>query len=254
MKNSTAKKRKQVPAGYLVVGVEVIESVLISTLAGVINMVHSCEFEVISDANYVGELTHGPYYFRIWDMPPHRPGESRLLCLRITQEAEVPPVPPKAAKKFISLSSLFLWKRLILGSITRWDDKPSRQRLDFKSPNHYVDIDIVCGETETIASETNLGELSTWLPLVENLEKATRDKFTLAARFYQQALEMIETATDMAYLNLISAIEALCGDTDIGMIKLAEVDNALANAIVKVNPPELFLRVVALESDKGPGF
>jgi hypothetical protein len=202
-------------------------------------MVHSFEFEVVSDANYVGEVTHGPYYFRIWDMPPHRPGENRLLCLRITQEAEFPPVPLTSAKEFISLTSLFLRKRMILGPITRWDDKPLRHRLDFKSPNHYVDIDIVCGETETIASETNLGGLSTWLPLVDNLEKATRDKFTLAARFYQQALGMIEIATDMAYLNLISAIEALCGDTDIGTIKLAEVDNALANAVVKVSPPEL---------------
>lgn len=202
-------------------------------------MIHSYEFEVTSDANYVGELTHGPYYFRIWDMPPQRPGESRLLCLRITQEAELPPVLPTVAKEFVSLASLFLRKRLVLGPMTRWDDKPSRHRLDFKSPNHYVDIDIVCGETETIAGNTNLGELSAWLPLVDNLEKATRDKFTLAARFYQQAVEMIEAVTDMAYLNLISAIETLCGDTDIGMIKLAEVDNALANAIVRVNPLDL---------------
>ena len=142
-----------------------IESVLLNTVVSGILMVHSFEFEVIGDANYVGELKHGPYYFRIWDIPPHRPGESRLLCLRITQEEELPVIPPTGAKEFISLASLFLRKRLILGPMTRWDDKPSRQRLDLKSSNHYVDIDIICGETDTIASETNLNELSTWLPL-----------------------------------------------------------------------------------------
>jgi hypothetical protein len=218
---------------------KMIESLLISIMAGGIIMVHSYEFEVIGDANYIGKLAYGPYYFRIWDMPPHTPGESRLLCLRITQEAALPPIPPTGAKEFVSLASLFLRKRLILGPITRWDDEPSRHRLDFKSSKHFVDIDIVCGETETIASETNLDELSAWLPLVDNLEKATRDKFTLAARFYQQALEMIEATTDMAYLNLVSAVETLCGDTDIGNIKLTDVDDGLANAVVRVNPQDL---------------
>ena len=32
-------------------------------------MMHSYELEVIGDANFVGELTYGPYYFRIWDNP-----------------------------------------------------------------------------------------------------------------------------------------------------------------------------------------
>ena len=90
-----------------------------------------------------------------------------------------------------------------------------------------------------ITSKTNLSDLSTWLPLVDNLNKAMRDKFILAARFYQQALEMIETATDMAYINLVSAIETLCGDTDIGMIEMAKVDGALSNAIGRIYPPDL---------------
>jgi hypothetical protein len=202
-------------------------------------MVHSYEFEVIGDANYVGELNYGPYYFRIWDMPTHRPGESRLLCLRIIQEAELPSIPPTGAKEFISIASVCLRKRLILGPITRWDDKPSRLRLDFKSSNDYVDIDIVCGETETIASETNLSDLSRWLPLIDNLDDAIRNKFILASRFYQQALEIIESATDMAYLNLVSAIETLCNDTDIGTINLAEVDSALATMINRITPQDL---------------
>ena len=202
-------------------------------------MVHNYELEVIGDANFVGELLYGPYYFCIWDMSSHRPGEKRLLCLRITQKENLPPFLATSAKEFISLASLFLRKRLILGSMTRWDDKPSRHQLGLKSSNDYVDIDIVCGETETIASSTNLSDLSAWLPLVDNLNEAMRDKFILAARFYQQALEMIETATDMAYLNLVSTIEILCGDTDIGTIEIAEVDSALSDAISKINPPNL---------------
>lgn len=206
-------------------------------------MAHRYEFEIIGDANFVGEMAYGPYYFRIWDMPPHRPGESRLLCLRITQEAQLPSIPPTGAQDFVSLASVFLRKRLMLGPMTRWDDQPIRQRLDFKSSNDYVDIDLVSGETETIASETNLNELLTWLPYTNNMDDTTRNKFTLAARFYQQALEMIESATDMAYLNLVSAIETLCGDIDIGIIELTEVNSALANAVGRVTPPELLKEI-----------
>lgn len=201
-------------------------------------MVHRYEFEVTGDAPFVGELTYGPYYFCLWDMPPHMPGEKRLLCLRITGK-ELPTLFPTIPQDFISLASLFLRRRLILGPVTRLGDRPSRFHTGFKSSSDYVDIDVVCGETETIVGETNLGDLSKWLPLTENLEKAIYDKYILAARFYQRALEMIETATDMAYLNLVSAIETLSSDTDIGRIEIASFDRGLSDAIRKVNPPDL---------------
>lgn len=194
---------------------------------------HSVEYEVIADANIVGEIIYGSYHFTTWDWAIHRRGESRLLCLRVEQEESLPLLPPTRANEFVYLASLFLRRRLVLGLMTRWDNKPSRGPSGLKFGRHkYVDVDILRGTT-------NLEELSAWLPLIEHLVPDRYDKFILAVRFYSQALEHIEVAADMAYLDLVSAIETLCQDVDIGEKSLAEINEGLANLVNKVDAPGL---------------
>jgi hypothetical protein len=194
---------------------------------------HSFEYEVIADSNITGEITYGPYHFITWDWAIHRRGERRLLCLGVEQEEALPPLPLTRAKEFLYMASLFLRRRLVLGLMTRWDNKPSRGPSSLESDKHrYVDVDIIRGTT-------NLGELSAWLPLLEHLEPDKHNKFILSTRFYSQALEHIEVAPDMAYLELVSAIETLCQDANIGEKSLAEIDDGLAKLVNKVGPPVL---------------
>jgi len=186
-------------------------------------MVHSFEYEVITDANIVGDFDYAEFHLRIWDFGEFRRGQPRLLCLRIKQVEDLPPIPPKKGENFISLSSLFLRRRLVLGSLTRSDDKPSR--LSFvnqsghtakypaiisPSSSRYVDVNIVRDPA------TNIKELRVWFPVVQSLDEYKRGKFDQAARLYSEALELIEIRPDVAYLNLVSAIETLAQEVDIG--------------------------------------
>jgi len=197
-------------------------------------MTETSEYEVITDANIIGQITYPPYFIRPWDIGDYRPGEKRLLCLRITRDEPLLQFPDNKANEFIYLASLFLRKRLTLGPITRLNNEPTRIYFGLKLSQGYVDIDVVCGETDRIGGYANLSDLSEWLPLVDKIDKTLRDRFILAVRFYHQAIQMIEDETDMAYINLISAIEVLCQDLDIGKRNLGEIDQGLADAVNKI--------------------
>lgn len=56
---------------------------------------HSVEYEVTVDAQVVGELTYGPYYFTVWELGVKHRGAERSLCLRI--EEKVPSDEEEAA-------------------------------------------------------------------------------------------------------------------------------------------------------------
>src|SRR4030042_3172890 len=202
-------------------------------------MTEALEYEVITDANIIGQITHHPYFIRPCDIGDYRPGEKRLLCLRITRDEPISQFPDNEANEFIYLASLFLRKRLTLGPLTRMNNEPTRIYFGLKSLKGYVDIDVVCGETDSIGGYTNLSDLLGWLPLVDNIDKTLRDKFILAVRFYHQAIQMIEDETDMAYINLVSAVEVLCQDLDIGKINLEEIDQGLADAVNKIEQPNI---------------
>lgn len=143
------------------------------------------------------------------------------------------------AQEFIYLASLFMRKRFTLGPMVREDTEPIRIYAGLKSINGYIDMDVICGETDTIGDSANLDELSKWLPLVDNILPTLKDKFILAVRFYHQAIEIIETATDMAYINLVSSIETLCQDLSTETKKLEEIDQGLAAAIKKISSCDL---------------
>lgn len=188
------------------------------------------EYEVIADTSIVGELKYGPYKFKTWEVSNKSEGEKRKLLLQIC-ETKYDDEKSKEEKKekpyyhgggiadeLVILSSLFLRCRLYLGPITRMDDNPIM--LNMKKAG-WIDEQLIQGGC-------NLENIADLLKLVEGLNPELHQKFILAAKLYHQALLVIEEYPDIAYLNLVSAIEVLSGDTDIGKIELSEIDEKLA--------------------------
>lgn len=198
------------------------------------------EYEVTTDSTIVGEFEYGPYYFTIWEfLPVRHEGQHRKLCLRITEKTyDIGDFHFNGedwlyhgggvAEELISLSSLFLRRRLILGPKVRWDDKP---RL-FKDLPGWIDKPVVKGES-------NLSEIPSLLHLVGNLDISYHQRFILATRLYHQALLLIENQPDLAYLNLISAVETMSNDYQIDGVQLSEINEKLDNLINKVEDERL---------------
>lgn len=202
---------------------------------------YTTEYEVIADACIIGELTYEPYYFMLWDFPAdQRPGEEIKLCLRISDEAPEKGLKPwmsapknayyhegGIAEELVALASLFLRRRLKLGSIVRLNDTPTRLSMKHLTSSRTIDDQLIDGKS-------NLADLAKWLNLTEGLDSNYHQKFILAVRLYHQALILIEEQPDMAYLNLVSAIEVLCKNTDIGEVKLSDLDKTLSTVVGSV--------------------
>ena len=210
--------------------------------------IHPVEYEVRTDAKIVGKkFIYKGYQLALWDFNVHRRGQTRLLCLRIEQGESLPPIFSPLAQQFIALVSLFLRRRLILGPITRFDDEPQRLAyLSYSShttldqlepPSHeYVDGEIVRDRYP----ETNLQNLKEWLPLVDNLNNGVYDRFISASKLYSQALELMEVRPDVSYLNLVSAVETLAKEVDIGEPTLDDLGKRWEDLVNKI--PDLHLR------------
>lgn len=202
---------------------------------------HVSEYEIIADTHIVGEFTYGPYYFTIWEFSNKHEGEERKLCLRIRERAfSSDDQPWESAKRsgfyhgggiadeLVTLASLFLRRRFQLGPIVRMDDSPRLLSMN----QGWVDKPLVVGQS-------NLKELPEWLKMVEGLDSTYHQRFILAVRLYHRAILLIEEQPDMAYLNLISAIEVLCQETDIGEITLSDLDQKLAQLVGFVENEDL---------------
>jgi hypothetical protein len=215
---------------------------------------HTVEYEVYTDANFVGEMT-GDYRLSLWDRDIHRAGQTRLLCLRIEQEASLPPLPPIRAQELASLASLFLRRRVILGPMSRFDDRSQRiASLDIFSSNtfdleplshRYIDEDIVRDPP------TNLKELSQWLKIVDHLNVTVHEKFLSAAKLYSQALQLIEIRPDVSYLNLVSAIETLAEDMNIGKPTLDDLRPGLQDLVAKISDLKLQQNITQKLAEEG---
>ncbi|MCD4785155.1 MAG: hypothetical protein K8T10_15170 [Candidatus Eremiobacteraeota bacterium] len=199
------------------------------------------EYEITSDADIAGEFAYGPYRLMLWDFSEKKDGEERKLCLRI--EKKIPgrdEDPWKTAEKaayyhgggiegeLIAFASLFLRRRFKIGPQVRWNDKPFI-KLGYKNQ---IDGQLVEGKS-------NLTDLTQWFKLVENLDGRFHQRYILAVRLYHKAIQMIEEEPDLAYLNLVSAIEVLCQKTDIEPISLFEVNPKLAKVLEKVEDLDL---------------
>jgi hypothetical protein len=195
------------------------------------------EYEVIADANIIGHLEYGPYVFSMWEFSAKNEGEKRKLNLQIkvkkfnSDDLKLDQAERNGfyhgggiAEEIIYLSSLFLRRRIILGPVTRIDDRPSL----FNIGNKVIDKPLITGES-------NLGNLYKWLDLVKKLKPEYDQRFILASKLYHQSLQLIEEQPDLAYLNLVSSIEVLCQETDIGTVSLYDLDHKLADLIYSLD-------------------
>lgn len=207
--------------------------------------IHSVEYEVVTDANVFGDLNYGPYRFKLWEFNNKKEGEERKLCLRIREvrqlfsEDELSGKQQPAyyhgggiADELVSLCSVFLRRRFKITSTVRLDDNPAMFSNNWRKK--WIDKDIIQGES-------NLEYLSEWLSQVENLNPKQHQKFMLAVKMYHQALQAIEEQPDLAYLNLVSAIEVLCQNTKINKpsLKENEANKGLVNLLNQIEDENL---------------
>ena len=204
------------------------------------------EFEVITDGETVGNCEFEPFYFCIWEFSyDKKAGEERKLCLRINHKNyPLTDFPLHAYKEesyyhggdivdeILALSSLFLQRRFKRGPMVRWDDKPHLMPK-FKE---WIDRSLMM-------EKRNLTELSSWFELAKGLDDNLHQKFILATRLYHQAILIIEDQPDLAYLNLISAIEALCREQKIKKVELYELDPRLAKLVDSIEDLELKAKI-----------
>lgn len=94
---------------------------------------------------------------------------------------------------------------------------------------------------EIITDSVNLETLSPWFDLIHSLQPAYHQRFILAAKFYQQALQQSQDDPTTAYLNLVSAIEVLSGDFDLGEPTIHDLDPTLSRLVNCVEDEKLRL-------------
>ena len=209
------------------------------------NITNTVEYEVITDTRIAGELHYKSCRFSMWDFDDFKPGEKRSLCLRLPLKSytidelhDQANISEKAgnyngltaADEIVSLASLFLRCRLELGESIRSNDTPRRYK---NKPSIQIDIHLV---TE---KERNLNYLGEFFDKVYKLDPKLQQRFILAVKMYHQAILIIEKHPDLAYLNLISAIEVLCQDHTVEIPTLSEINNKLEELINKIDDLEL---------------
>jgi hypothetical protein len=192
---------------------------------------HTEELQVLAYAENVGAATYGPYYFGLWERGSKKAGEERWLILRITEKDLEPDSWKMAddtglyhrggsAHELVALASLILRQRLRLGQLVRWNDKPIMLSAGkgLRAP-------------QLIGGVRSLSKLEEGLTLAENLSPAHHETYILATMLYNQALELIESNAELAYLNLISAVEVLAQHHPVETPSLDSLDSRLAGLL-----------------------
>lgn len=203
------------------------------------------EYQVTADADIIGDVTYGPYYFCVWELVFGDDAQKeRSLCLRVETAIDdaASSLTENASRKgfyhgggapdeIVALCSLFLRRRLRLSSVVREDNNPVMYDVAGRGSG-LLDPFLVQGQS-------NLGNLGIFFDLAAGLSPKLHQRFILSVKMYQQALARMEESPDIAYLNLVSAIEVLAGDFDIGKVKLAEQDAKLASLVDQIADEEL---------------
>lgn len=202
------------------------------------------EYKVVADTDVIGEIQHGPFFFTIWELSfDTRPGTERALCLRVRQPYRESPesywdaASPNGyyhgggiAEEVVTLASLFLRRRLRVEGVVRMGDLP--RMYNQRRSTRAIDQELLNGPT-------NLESLASWFQMLEHFNSALHQRFILAANFYQQALQRADEDPTTAYLHLVSAIEVLSGDFDIGPVNIADYDQGLSTLIDRIEDAAL---------------
>ena len=185
------------------------------------------EYEVFSDSYIVGKFEYGCYTFMPWEIS--YPGKYKKLCFRVEQTNyfDWKDATGKTyyhgggiIEELTALTSVFFRARFNVGHIVRWNDKPVYWN---DNPIYWndktTDLTDLMGrgkiDKKLLHGRVNLSELKQWFKSIENLNPELHQRFIWAVRLYNRAISIIEEEPDMAYLNLVSCIEALCQDIDI---------------------------------------
>lgn len=205
--------------------------------------------DLVSDSHMYGNLKYGPFELypnRIYD---DNFTEITQLTLRLSKEPNLPvrPYSPEYASvrksgfyhggeiedEIIYLTSLFS-RRRILPSYEKFS-YPIKERLyESYGAKGWIDEQLVSGKT-------NLEDLEYWFNLLNGFDPKYHLKFIFAAKMYYQAINLIEDKPDIAYLNLVSAVEALCNDFPLkkSIVYLTKHNNHLKNFLENIEDQEL---------------
>lgn len=168
------------------------------------------EIEVLVDCPMAGEFQYEHFRFGIWDLcDPGRVGE-RSLCFRIGMLHYGPGDFTTGSRKgfyhggsvadeFVSLFALAKRRRFRVGPTVRVNENP--RRFDFERRVHPA----------LFADAGSLTDAARIIARSASLRPEAKLRFMLAARYYRQALSQVETQSDMAFISLVSAIEAVSG-------------------------------------------
>ena len=198
---------------------------------------HSSEYEVIAFSKFIGSWKDGPYSLMPWDYSEINPGIPRTLILKTEvdleflppEERELYPLRDNLIETPIAIVSLIFRTPLELGTVVRDGDTPI---MISGQEDKYIDEELFLGTREFDSME----EL---FELILNIKEEHQQKFLLSVKLYHQALLLVEKRPDLAYLLLISAIEVLSNNYDIGEIKLPEINRKLANLIEKISEEDI---------------
>jgi len=198
--------------------------------------VYRYEWLVVTDARVAGSVQIEPHYSLSALMAPSEDWLEQYLILR-TQEVHKLPKTSKTGKKgyylpegvpheLVMLASLFLGRRLTLCGLIRHDDSPLmpplRPSLNGRRAGECVDL-----------AETQEGFKQA---LGLRRDKQTHQRFIHAVRSYNQALQLVDSMPDVAYLLLVCAMEALAVFHPVEK-SLADVDESLPALLKRVEDP-----------------
>lgn len=172
------------------------------------------EFEVIVDAPVRGEFAIGPFAMTAWDPDDGPEGTPRSMVLTIDSYLVDVVAPGSAAKavgrgfyhsltlpeEVCALATTLLRKRISLGPLLRANGIPLR--IKPQPPRRHDAI---------VRTELDLDKLEPAMQRVFKLPLEFHQVFILACRMYQEALMLIDSKPDLAYLLLVSCVEVFVG-------------------------------------------
>lgn len=163
-------------------------------------------YEILTDAPVDGDITFGQYTLKS-GINKREGNESLILKIKelpkIIDEEDLSsgdmcyPYPHAAAGEIMALASFFLRRKFWLGSHISTNGV---KLLKFKRG---------LNDPALVEDKKNLSLFLEMFELIENLNPDCQKRFINAASFYHRALLTIEEEPDMAYLHLVTSIEAL---------------------------------------------
>ncbi len=168
----------------------------------------SYEYEVLVDVAAKGLAKFGPFEICAWEPLTDLPRASYSLVLKLKNPVYEASSASASQSGFFhgsslvgeicSLLSVILRRRVQLGPMLRRDNEPLRI---FTQPS--------IQNPALIEGTIDLGVVEPAMTALCEVPSDLHEPFLLACRYYQEALELIDTKPDIAYILLVTAIEVL---------------------------------------------